>query len=132
MSDDEAILFANDAFYNAFASRDMQAMEAIWVKVAQPTCVHPGWLPLVGREQVLTSWRDILEDDHAPQIACSNARAFRCGAGAYVTCHEHLDRGFLIATNIFLREAGTWKILHHQAGAALLPGGAAPTSKTLQ
>ena len=53
MSEDESVLFANDAFYNAFASSDLQAMEEIWARDAQPTCVHPGWLPLVGRRQVM-------------------------------------------------------------------------------
>ena len=121
MSEDEAVLLANDAFYNAFASNDMQAMEEIWVRDAQPTCVHPGWLPLVGHRQVMKSWRDILEDRNNAEIACSNARLFHCSDGAYVICHEHLDRSFLVATNIFVREVGAWKIIHHQAGALWSP-----------
>jgi hypothetical protein len=132
MSEDASVLFANDAFYNAFASSDMQAMEEIWVRDAQPTCVHPGWLPLVGHRQVMKSWRDILEDRNKAEIACSNARLFHCGDGAYVICHEHLDRSFLIATNIFVREARAWKIKHHQAGALLSPSRTAPTSRALQ
>jgi len=132
MSEDESVLFANDAFYNAFASSDLQAMEEIWVRDAQPTCVHPGWLPLAGHKQVMKSWRDILEDRNNVEIACSNVRLFHCGDGAYVICHEHLDHSYLIATNIFVREAGAWKIIHHQAGALLSPSRTAPTSRTLQ
>jgi ketosteroid isomerase-like protein len=132
MSDDELVLFANDAFYTAFASRDHDAMEAIWASQSPPTCVHPGWPPLVGRNQVLKSWRDILNDDDSQHIACTDARVFRCGDGAYVTCHEHMDRSFLIATNIFVREEGQWKIVHHQAGAALSPNRASQSSSTLQ
>lgn len=132
MTDEASILFANEAFYAAFAARDLQAMEDIWARDASPTCVHPGWQPIVGRREVIDSWRDILRDNHAPQISCSEARVFRCGEGAYVTCNEHMQRSFLIATNIFLREAGEWKLLHHQAGAALSANRTAPSPATLQ
>ncbi|MBT6095957.1 MAG: nuclear transport factor 2 family protein [Rhodospirillaceae bacterium] len=132
MSDEALILFANDAFYNAFAARDFPAMEDIWTKDTEPTCVHPGWPPLVGRNQVMNSWRDILNDDESSPIACTNAQAYRCGEGAYVTCHEHMGRSFLIATNIFLRENGQWKIIHHQAGAALSPNRTTQATSTLQ
>ncbi len=128
MSDDASVLFANEIFYVAFSSRDMEAMENIWARDTQPTCVHPGWQPLVGRRQVIESWRNILEGGEAPNVTCSGARAFRAGEAAYVTCTEHLARSTLIATNIFLREAGQWKIIHHQAGAVLAPRPTAPTT----
>ncbi len=132
MSEDASILFANEAFYTAFASRDMQAMEEIWARGMQPTCVHPGWQPLVGRREVIDSWRDILQSGDAADISCSGARAFHLGDAAYVTCNEHLARSTLIATNIFLREAGQWKLIHHQAGAVLSARPAAPATTTLQ
>jgi len=132
MSEDETILFANEAFYSAFAGRDMDAMEQIWSRDNPPTCVHPGWQPLIGRRQVIDSWRDILQGGDAPGISCSGARVFRLGDAAYVTCNEHLARSTLIATNIFMREGGNWKIVHHQAGAVLAPSSHAPASNTLQ
>ena len=128
MTEDASILFANEAFYTAFATRDMAAMEDIWTRETPPTCVHPGWQPLVGRRQVIESWRNIMENGEAPDISCSGARVFRVGEAAYVTCTEHLARSTLIATNIFLREGGQWKIIHHQAGAMLAPRPTAPTT----
>ena len=43
------------------------------------------------------------------------------GDFACVICHEVLDQGFLVATNLFVLEDGQWKIIHHQAGTAPPP-----------
>ena len=49
-------------------------------------------------------------------------RAFVLGAVAYVICFEDLDGGYLVATNVFVREGSLWRMIHHQAG----PTAAAP------
>ena len=36
---------------------------------------------------------------------------------AYVICEEHFNNLVLLATNIFVREAGEWKMTHHHAGS---------------
>ena len=132
MSEEKSVLSANLVFYQAFALRNMQAMENIWAKEARPTCIHPGWAPLVGRNQVIKSWRTILGDGGIASIKCSNARAFIYGEYAYVICQEHLETNVLSATNIYLKEGDTWKIIHHQASPSLSLGNMVPTSKTLQ
>ena len=38
------------------------------------------------------------------------------GEVALVLCEEELDGGTLIASNLFVREDGAWRIAHHQAG----------------
>ncbi len=123
MSQETAVLFANEAFYAAFASRDFTAMEAIWSAGDAVTCIHPGWPALSGRGAVIGSWRDILANPDAPGITCARARAHVAEDMAYVICAERLDGGELMATNIFVREAKTWKMVHHQAAPA--PAGAA-------
>lgn len=120
MSDEVAVLFANEAFYAAFAGRDFVAMDALWSRHFAVTCTHPGWLPLSGREAVMESWKSILSRD-APAIVCWNAAAHLTNDTAYVLCYEELQRGFLVATNIFVRESGGWKMVHHQAGACPPP-----------
>ena len=114
--DSEAVLFANEAFYRAFASRDVETMEAIWAKRWPVACVHPGWGALTERAAIIESWRGILSSANAPDVTCRGARAFLIGETAFVICHEVVDGNFLIATNIFAREDGLWKIVHHQAG----------------
>jgi hypothetical protein len=62
MSDEQAIRDANQAFYTAFAARDMAKMELIWAAEAPICCIHPGWAPLLGRRAVIESWAAIFSD----------------------------------------------------------------------
>jgi hypothetical protein len=121
MTEGAAVLFCNDAFYIAFAGRDMVAMDDVWAASDQVTCVHPGWSVLIGRDAVMQSWRAILGNPDSPRISCVQPRAFVLGTTAYVLCYERIDGTFLIATNVFVREQRSWKLLHHQAGTAPPP-----------
>ena len=132
MTNESAVLDANGAFYNAFATGDFAAMKRLWSTEAQLTCAHPGWPTLIGREPVLESWRNILDNDETSQIACSRALAFLLDGTAYVTCQEHVGSSLLVATNIFVNEAGAWRMCHHQAGAAVSTSTSMPAPATLQ
>lgn len=111
----DAILFANDAFYTAFAAGDYKAMADIWAIDRDVTCLHPGWEPLLGREQVLASWQAILRQP--PALRCVAPRAILTGEdSAYVLCYEQLGDAVLIATNVFVRQQKIWRIVHHQSG----------------
>ena len=123
MSDDQALLAANEAFYQAFNTRNLKAMEAIWAKRTPIACIHPGWGPLVDRDKVIESWAEILGGPNPPRIACHGARAFLFGESAFVICFEAVQGTFLIATNVFVKEDGDWRLVHHQAG---------PTNETPQ
>ena len=114
MSDQDAVLAANMDFYVAFAGGDVDAMEALWSKADDVTCIHPGWQALVGRDSVMESWRAILASP--PPVRCVGARTFVNGTTAYVICYEGLGDGMLVATNIFRKEEGVWHVIHHQAG----------------
>lgn len=115
MSDRDAVLFANDAFYLCFASGDADGMDRLWAEDAPVTCIHPGWEALSGRAAVVDSWRSIITAG-APAIRCRGAEVQLYGEAATVLCFEEMEGGFLIATNIFVREDGSWKMVHHQAG----------------
>lgn len=116
MTQHDAVLFANEAFYLAFRSRDDSAMEDVWATRAPVTCIHPGWPPLHGRREVLESWRGIFAGENPPEISCHAPRAHLYGDVATVICYERVPTSFLIATNVFVREGGLWKLVHHQAG----------------
>lgn len=116
MSERNAVLFANEAFYRAFADRDMLAMEEVWAARAEVVCIHPGWSPVEERDKVLDSWRGILSNPESPNIQCRDAQAYLRGEMAFVICYEEIDGQFLIATNVFVHEDGLWRIVHHQAG----------------
>jgi ketosteroid isomerase-like protein len=115
-SDELLVLAANEAFYDAFTGGDLDALDALWAERAPVACIHPGWDALYGREEVMESWRAILGGDHAPDVMCLNPTAHVLGDAAVVICSESINDNNLIATNVFVREDGRWKICHHQAG----------------
>jgi hypothetical protein len=119
VADEQAVLAANEAFYRAFAAGEAQAMDELWARHAPVACIHPGWPPLSGREEVMQSWRVILNEGPR-RIRCHEPRAHLLGEAALVTCLEDLDEGLLAAANLFVREGGSWKIAHHQAGPMAL------------
>lgn len=115
--DIEAVERANAAFYRCFAARDMVAMDALWARGREVTCIHPGWPLLVGRDAVIGSWRTILEGGGAPDtIRCLRPVVQVEGDAAWVLCTEDLGAGSLIATNVYVREDRNWRMVHHQAG----------------
>ncbi len=116
MHDSDAILAANLEFYRAFTTRDAAAMDALWAREAPVACVHPGWAPLTDRDAVIQSWHNILANPEAPRVACYDEQVFLYGDTALVICEEEIDGGTLIASNLFVREDGAWRIVHHQAG----------------
>jgi hypothetical protein len=121
VSEHAKILFANEAFYLAFANRDTEAMDAVWAERTPVTCIHPGWVPIEGRDVVLESWAGILGHPKAPEIACREAKATRIGDVAHVLCFEVMEAGVLAATNLFVLEDGVWRMVHHQASAVADP-----------
>jgi ketosteroid isomerase-like protein len=110
------VLSRNRAFYAAFRQRDLPGMDDLWAREVKVACVHPGWQAIRGREEVMASWQAILTQRNPPQINCHGATASIMGEMALVLCEEHLADGMLVATNIFVREDGEWRICHHQAG----------------
>ena len=115
VTDKSALIEANAAFYTAFAEGNADLMEGLWSGHAEITCIHPGWPPLDGLDEVMGSWRCILSAS-SPLIGISDAKAYQYENVGYVVCQEHLEPGVLVATNIFFLEEGNWKLVHHQAG----------------
>jgi ketosteroid isomerase-like protein len=115
-ADRRAVATANQAFYDAFAERDVARLEGLWAREHDVAVIHPGWPPIFGRDEVLESWRRIIEGPSPPDIRCSEARVTLTGDSAFVVCTEHLPDGDLVATNLFVRESEGWRMVHHQAG----------------
>lgn len=111
----DEILAANQAFYEAFAAEDEARMDALWARRAPVTCVHPGWPALIGRVRVMASFRAILMNG-APPVRAQNPSVQELGEVAYVICDERIGGGRLVATNVFVREDGEWRMAHHHAG----------------
>src|SRR5260370_39556163 len=114
--DEQEVLAANQAFYAAFAARDAAAMESLWAHEAELACLHPGWELLLGREEVLRSWRGILLGGGAPaDIHCERAGARVAGDAAWDLCPGGGRRGGLALANLLLREGRRWRSWSHPA-----------------
>jgi ketosteroid isomerase-like protein len=115
MSDTDAILAANAAYYRAFLSGDFAAMSRVWADDGV-SCVHPGWTPLVGRAAVIESYRSILTSQNRVRIAHREDTAIVTGEEGRVLCIEIVEgTALLAATNFFRRVGGAWRMVHHQA-----------------
>jgi SnoaL-like protein len=110
------VLEANERFYHAFNAKDPTLMDAVWASEHAVSCVHPGWNLLEGRDAVLDSWRSILANPDQPRIVSGGADVSIFGELAVVLCRELVAGSPLIATNLFVLEAGEWRLLHHQSG----------------
>jgi len=121
MREIETLLFANETFYRAVADRDMDALEGLWSVAVPVSCLHPGWPPLHGRDDVMESWGRIVTGPAPPAIECQAATGHLIDATGLVTCYEQIGNEWLIATNLFVREGNGWAIYHHQSGPASQP-----------
>ena len=118
MTEADAVLAANLEFYRAFTERDAEAMEQLWARGLPVLCTHPGWETLRHRDAVIQSWRNILANPDSPTVSCQDEEVFFYGDGsvAIVICEEELPGNLLTATNVFAREDGAWRLVHHHSG----------------
>ena len=115
VNDQKAILFNNEAFYAAFSCGDIAAMSCLWAETDDVSVIHPGWKPLFGREAVLSSWADIVSEGGFSSIICREPHLFLRNDYATVVCFEDINGIFLAATNVFIKQGDSWRIMHHQA-----------------
>lgn len=123
----DEVLAANQAFYDAHESRDIDAMGTIWERSTRAVCVHPGWPILRGWDMVTESWRRIFSGPGRTQFILTNVEVAVVGDTAWVTLEENLvDSGALgaagavAATNIFTRSDDDWMLVAHH-GSPIAP-----------
>lgn len=117
---ENAVIEANEAFYAAFNAKDIEAMDALWARDLRVACIHPHANALAGREAVMASWRAILGNPAQAKIMMGAASATVLGESAFVVCRELVSGVPVVATNVFVREGGAWRIVHHHASPMTL------------
>jgi ketosteroid isomerase-like protein len=115
VSDEGDVLSANGAFYAAFAAGNFDAMDTLWAREAPVACVHPGWPPVCGRDQVMSTWAGILQNPPQPAVRPFGEHVMMLGDVGMVIGFEAIGDIALVATNVFAREDGVWRMVHHQA-----------------
>jgi ketosteroid isomerase-like protein len=118
--EEEKVLSANLAFYEALRSLDIARMEAVWLQEDWVRCLHPGWELLLGWEEVQRSWAAIFDSTGNILISISRPLVQIMGDAAWVSCLEdvttaHRDgitSALIETTNIFVRHRGRWLLVH--------------------
>jgi ketosteroid isomerase-like protein len=120
---ERAVLAANARFYRAFSEGDFAAMSELWASRSPVACLHPGDSLLVGLQQVLRRWREILAPGPAFVLRCDKPIVQAFGTMAIVYCYEGVndEPAHLVATNVFVREGEGWHMAHHHAGPLANP-----------
>jgi uncharacterized protein (TIGR02246 family) len=119
----------NAELYAAFESGDLDRMNALWDDADDVVCVHPGWPMLRGRGSVLRSWALIMANTTYIQFFLTDVDVDVDGDVAVVTCNENIltsveaDDGDsrVVATNVFRRRDGRWRLLIHHGSPVLMP-----------
>lgn len=142
-TDVEAVEAANTALYEALERGDLAALEERWLDVVdepeltdpEVSVVHPGWPVLTGRGEVLRSYALIMASTEYIQFFLTDVEISVLGDTALVTCTENilsggpaeedgsvgpLVGGLVVATNIFRRTAGGWKLWAHHGSPVLV------------
>ncbi len=99
------------------------------------SCVHPGWPVLTGRGEVLRSYALIMANTEYIQFFLTDVHVSVTGDTALVTCTENILSGgpapegsdepgpllgqLVVATNVFRRTDGGWKLWAHHASPVL-------------
>ena len=117
------VMEANANFYRAFESLDIERMEAVWAKGDHIKCVHPGWSLLTGWSAVKASWELIFSNTKEIRFTLTDVLVRVKSPFAWVVLTENLlsqvehdvTATSVLATNIYEKINGVWKLVHHHA-----------------
>ena len=119
--DKQAVLETNQAFYTAFANRELKSMNLVWWQGTTSVCIHPGGQILQGWEQIQASWSMIFRHTDSLEIDIEVLKVEIDQSLAYVVVQEMVLQSSQgrrvkapsIATNIFQKMAQKWYLVSH-------------------
>lgn len=111
---------AEAAFYRAFERGDLHAMMDVWSNDEGIVCIHPGAPRLQGQEQVREGWRQILENSTGLKFVLADVQAIESELLSVRVVREEINiegqlSGVMLATNIYRRVDGGWRMMLHHA-----------------
>lgn len=131
---------AEAAFYEAFSRIDADLMTAVWGDGDTTLCIHPGGGLLRGKAAVMQSWREIFSGSEPPLIEHRFIDGFATD-GLTVRLVEERIRprnkppeaaNRVLATNVYKRESGSWRLVEHHASLPLVDRGSDAAGKERQ
>ncbi len=123
----EEVTRANQEFYEAFESLDVNRMDRIWLQQEYVTCIHPGWSLRVGWPAVRDSWVLIFNNTFSMTFDLTEVQIQVAGDVAWVICTENIssrqgeavNQSRVLATNLFERVGERWVIIHHHGSPVM-------------
>ena len=124
MSTEDEVRQASEQFYaavNRFVNGDAGPMLQVWSKTPEVTTMHPIGGREVGWEQVRAGWEQGAQQFESgyvtlkdPLIRASDNLAYETGTevGQVTVAGQPTSLEYRV-TNVYRREAGGWKIVHH-------------------
>jgi ketosteroid isomerase-like protein len=117
---------ANERFYRALETLDLEGMERLWVHDAEVRCIHPGSEALVGWDSVRAAWEQIFANTRWMRVQPTDVRVQVIGEVGLVACAENItatqddDVGVAVAqaTNVFRHTPEGWRMILHHASPA--------------
>ena len=127
-TDRDELLQANARFYQALEGLDLPSMDSLWLHEGWVRCVHPGRDALTGWGAVRRSWEQIFAATEWMRVTPTDVQAEADGDVGIVCCSESISAkgeegvgvAAALATNLFRRTAGGWRLFHHHASPAPL------------
>jgi ketosteroid isomerase-like protein len=114
-----------NAFYEAIARADLDALMAVWADDEEIICIHPTGQRLLGATAIRDNWRNIFA--HNPRLSVRISHSVRW-SGMLIAVHsvvetlyvgnENTAHGPMLATNVFQRGARGWRLLSHHSSTA--------------
>ena len=103
------------------ANGDASDMAEVWSHSADVTTMHPVGGRQVGWEEVADSWDGVAGISSNGTVTLKDQHIRVIGDVAYQLGTEHVEmtlagkqiQGALRVTNVYHREDGTWKLIHH-------------------
>ena len=119
---------AEEAFYDAIARGDVDALMSVWADDEEIVCIQPTGQRLDGPAAIRASWRAIF--DNNPRFSVRIHGKARWDS-ALISVHSVVEalylqkdqtvHGPMLATNVFIRGTGGWRLASRHASAALSP-----------
>ena len=122
-----------NAFYDALARADLEALMALWADEEDIVCIHPNAPRLTGHAAIRASWEAILAHGGV-HIRPRQLHAVRNPMSAVHSVLEEIAQtaaatrdAHVLATNVYIKTMLGWRLVAHHASVA---PGAAPAEQS--
>jgi uncharacterized protein (TIGR02246 family) len=130
-----AVEALNRRYYDTFQALDVERMAKLWWQDVGVSCIHPGTDVRRGIDEVMETYAEVFLLMKSIRFALGDVHVRVVGDLAFVTCVENLVSedeeagdylGAVLATNLFERRKGEWRLVHHHASPFVADEGELP------